>query len=329
MTVTVRELMEDPNLFLRLVAGKNGLNRPISTAELNRPTSELHGYSEYFRFERIQLLGMGEVRFIQEHEGSPSVMEAIERVFSYELPCVVISNNQPVPAIIVQYGDLKGIPVFVTPLHTTLLSKRLWEHLETDFAESTFLHAVLVEVHDVGVLVIGEPGIGKSEIALELISRGHRLVVDDVVKICCLGGMMLIGYSSEIIPYHMEIRGMGIVDIHRLFGARSVLPQKQIGLVAQLERWNETKQYERVGLEDQYYEIMNVKIPSIVIPVQPGRHVSTIIEVACLDRKLKDMGVHSAREMANKITEKMQSKMGPSSGPIDSRWMPTDELQRP
>jgi HPr kinase/phosphorylase len=309
--------MDNPNLFFRLVAGEEGLDRPVSTAELNRPTSELHGYSEYFRPERIQLLGMGEVHFIEEHGNETSVKDAIERIFSYDLPCVVISNDQPVPPIIIQQGDLNRIPIFVTPLHTTLLSKRLWEHLEAEFAESTFAHAVLVEVYDVGVLIVGQPGIGKSELALELISRGHRLVADDVVKISCLGGAVLMGYCSEVIPYHIEIRGLGIVDIHRLFGARSVLPRKRIGLIAQLERWDENKRYERIGIEDQYYEILRVKAPAITIPVQPGRHVSAIIEVACLDRKLKDMGVYSAREMEKKISDQMRSKMNAMGVPAN------------
>ncbi len=329
MVVHVRELMDNPNLFFRLVAGEEGLDRTISTAELNRPTSELHGYSEYFRHERIQLLGMGEVHFIGEHCREEKVKEAIERIFSYDLPCVVVSNDQPVPPIIIQQGDLNRIPVFVSPLHTTLLSKRLWEHLEAEFAESTFVHAVLVEVHDVGVLIVGEPGIGKSEIALELVSRGHRLIADDVVKVSCLGGALLVGYCSEVIAYHMEIRGMGIVDIHRLFGARSVLPKKRIGLVTQLENWDENKQYERIGIDDQYYEILNVKVPSIIIPVQPGRHVSTIVEVACLDRKLKDMGVYSAREMEKTITDQMRSKMNAKGAPMNPEEARIERKSRP
>jgi len=307
MSLQVHQLLQNPNLYLRLAAGEPGLDRPIRSPELNRPTSELHGYFQYFRYERIQLLGMGEIRFIEDQGHRPEVVAAVDRIFSYDLPCVVVCNDQQVPPQVLRLGDLHSIPVFVTPLHTTLLSKRVWEMLEMEFAEKTTEHGVLVEVHDVGVLIIGESAIGKSECALELVMRGHRLVADDVVHISCLGGAMLMAEGSPRFPYHMEIRGIGIIDINRMFGASAVRPRKRVGLVIILEEWDESKSYERLGLEPQFYEILRVKIPCLTVPVQPGRHLSTIIEVAALDLKLKSMGIHPARDLADKLTREMEA----------------------
>jgi HPr kinase/phosphorylase len=307
MTLQVRQLLRDPNLYLRLVAGEDGLDRPIRSAELNRPTSELHGYFQYFRFERIQLLGMGEIRFIEDRGHLSEVREAVEHIFTYDLPCMVVCNDQQVPPHILRLGDQHSIPIFVTPLHTTLLSKRVWEALEIEFAEKTTEHGVLIEVHDVGVLLLGESAIGKSECALELVMRGHRLVADDVVHISCLGGALLMGEASPRFPYHMEIRGIGIIDINRMFGASAVRPRKRIGLVIILEEWDEEKKYERLGLEAEYYEVLRVKIPCLTIPVQPGRHLSTIIEVAALDLKLKQMGIHPVKDLADQLTRDMEA----------------------
>jgi HPr kinase/phosphorylase len=162
-------------------------------------------------------------------------------------------------------------------------------------------------VHDVGVLLLGESSVGKSECALELVMRGHRLVADDVVHISCLGGAMLMGEASPRFPYHMEIRGIGIIDINRMFGASAVRPRKRIGLVVILEEWDEEKSYERLGLEAEYHEILRVKVPCLTVPVQPGRHLSTIIEVAALDLKLKQMGIHPVKDLAEKLTRDMEA----------------------
>jgi HPr kinase/phosphorylase len=323
MTILVSDLLNNPNLPLRLLAGGEGLNRQISSPELNRPTSELHGYFSYFRPERIQILGMGEIHFIEDRKDDPALQEALRRVLDFDIPCIVVSNDQPVPDFLVSLGNERKVPIFVTPLHTTLLSKRLWDHLEIEFAPSETIHGGLVEVHDVGVLILGEPGIGKSESALELVVRGHRLVADDYVKITCLGGSVLVGEGSDILAYHMEIRGIGIVDVRGLYGAQACRPRQNIGLVAQLERWQEGREYERVGLTDLYYEILKVKIPSIMIPVMPGRHISTIIELAALDRKLRNMGVHAAQGVSARLTDRMAGKDKVSEEPSEvprSRW---------
>jgi HPr kinase/phosphorylase len=250
---------------------------------------------------------MGEIRFIEDRGHTPEVQRAVERLFTFELPCIVVCNDQEVPPQILRLGDENSIPILVTPLHTTLLSKRVWEMLEVEFAEKTTEHGVFVEVHDMGVLILGESAIGKSECALELVMRGHRLVADDVVHISCLGGAMLVGRSSPRFPYHMEIRGIGIIDINRMFGASAVRPQKRVDLIVILEEWEENQNYERLGLEPHYYEILRVKVPCLTVPVQPGRHLSTIIEVAALDLKLKKMGIHPARDLAEQLTRDMEA----------------------
>jgi len=236
------------------------------------------------------------------------VMKAVERIFGYEIPCVVICNDQEVPPHIAEIGEARGIPVLVTPLHTTLVSKRIWEQLELEFAECVTIHGSLIEVHDVGVLILGDAGIGKSECALELVTRGHRLVADDVVYVKCLGGSILMGCGSDVLRYRMEIRGMGIIDINRLFGARAVRPRKRIGLVALLEDWDEEKAYERLGIDDNYHEILKVKLPCMTIPVHPARNISTLIEIGALDQKLRSMGINSAKDFEREITARMEAQ---------------------
>ena len=292
-------------LGLAVVAGHAGLDRHITTAELNRPALELTGYFAEFRSERIQVFGKGELTYLAMHAERESVLEALTQILSHEgVPCAVVTNGREPPTLMCERADAAGIPVLSCPHSTTKLYKRLWEHLEPLFAPETDVHGVLMEIHDLGVLIQGHSSIGKSEVALDLIRRGDsHLVADDMVTINCLNDSILIGRGSSLLPFHMEARGLGVIDVNRLFGAAAVRPDKRISLVITLVDWQESAEYDRIGLTDDSVSILDVRVPHITIPVKPGRSVATLIEIAALNQKLKNMGVHTARLMAQRLNE--------------------------
>ncbi len=305
MTTTVRKLLDQPMLGLAVAAGQEGLDRIITTAELNRPALELTGYFSEFRSERIQIFGKGELAYIAAHAHSTSVLDSLSEILSHEdVPCAVVTNGREPPALMCERAQAAGIPVLTSPHSTTKLCRRLWEHLESHFAPETDVHGVLLEIHDLGVLIQGHSSIGKSEVALDLIRRGDsHLVADDMVSITCLNDSILIGRGSSLLPFHMEARGLGVIDVNRLFGAAAVRPDKRILLVITLVDWQDSTDYDRIGLTDDSVSILDVRVPHITLPVKPGRSIATLIEIAALNQKLKNMGVHTARLMAKRLDE--------------------------
>lgn len=305
MTTTVRKLLDQPMLGLTVVAGQAGLDRRITTAELNRPALELTGYFDEFRSDRIQIFGKGELTYLAVSAERESVLAALSQILSREgVPCAVVTNGRKPPTVMCERADAVGIPVLSCPHHTTKLFKRLWEHLEPYFAPATDVHGVLLEIHDLGVLIQGHSSIGKSEVALDLLRRGDsHLVADDMVTIKCLNDSILIGRGSNLLPFHMEARGLGVIDVNRLFGAAAVRPDKRISLVITLVDWQESEEYDRIGLTDDSVSILDVRVPHITLPVKPGRSIATLIEIAALNQKLKNMGVNTARLMAQRLTE--------------------------
>jgi HPr kinase/phosphorylase len=305
MTTTVRKLLDQPMLGLAVVAGEAGLDRSVTTAELNRPALELTGYFGEFRSERIQVFGAGELTYLAVHAQRQSVLDALSAILSHEgVPCAVVTNGREPPVPMCERAEAAGIPVLSCPHSTTKLYKRLWEHLEPHFAPETDVHGVLMEIHDLGVLIQGHSSIGKSEVALDLIRRGDsHFVADDMVSIKCLNDSILIGRGSNLLPFHMEARGLGVIDVNRLFGAAAVRPDKRISLVITLVDWQDSTEYDRIGLSDDSVSILDVRVPHVILPVKPGRSVATLIEVAALNQKLKNMGVHTARLMAQRLNE--------------------------
>ena len=305
MPTTVRRLLDQPMLGLAVVAGRGGLDRCITTAELNRPALELTGYFGEFRSERIQVFGKGELTYLAMHAKRDSVCEALSQILSHEhVPCAVVTNGRDPPELMCEHAEAAGTPVLSCPHSTTKLYKRLWEHLEPHFAPETDVHGVLMEIHDLGVLIQGHSSIGKSEVALDLIRRGDsHLVADDLVTINCLNDSILIGRGSSLLPFHMEARGLGVIDVNRLFGAAAVRPDKRISLVITLVDWQESAEYDRIGLTDDSVSILDVRVPHITMPVKPGRSVATLIEIAALNQKLKNMGVHTAHLMAQRLND--------------------------
>jgi HPr kinase/phosphorylase len=305
MSTTVENLLSDNLLGLEVAAGGAGLWRRVLTPELNRPSLELTGYFDAFRGERIQVFGKGETTYIELHQADAGFQRHLRRILAGDVPCAIVTNGRMPPPLLIDVAEKGSIPVLTCPHSTTKLYKRLWEHLDAEFAPETSVHGVLMDIHDIGVLLLGDSAVGKSECALELIRRGFHLIADDMVTIKCLGDSQLLGRATDLLPYHMEARGIGIIDICRLFGAAAVRPDKRITLAITLVDWNESGAYDRTGLDEERLEILDVSIHHITIPVRPGRNVGTLVEVAALNHKLKHLGINTAKLMEEELLERM------------------------
>ena len=308
MEITVHKLLQDPLLALSVAAGEAGLDRPITTAELNRPALELTGYVAAFRSERIQIFGNGEISFIEAGGARSNLRDHLARILATDVPCAIVTNGREPPLPMRECADAVGIPVLTCPHSTTKLYKRLWENLESEFAPQTSVHGVLMDIHDLGVLILGKSSVGKSECGLELIRRGFHLVADDVVTVKCLSDSLLIGRGSDVLPYHMEARGLGIIDISRLFGVTAIRQEKRIAMAITLAEWENKAEYDRTGLVEETMTILDVAIPHITIPMRPGRSAGTLVEIAALNQKLKNLGVHTARLLEQRLAEKLAAE---------------------
>jgi HPr kinase/phosphorylase len=305
MSICVQELLGEPLLSLTVAAGAAGLSRRVRTAELNRPSLELTGYFEAFRPERIQVIGKGEVSYIESYRDTPRLAEHLSRILDPEVPCAIVTNGRTPPAQLLERAESVGVPLLTCPHSTSKLYKRLWEYLDSEFAPETSVHGVLMDVHDMGVLLLGDSAVGKSECALELIRRGFHLVADDVVKIKCLNDSQLEGRAADLLPYHMEARGLGIVDVSLMFGAKAIRPAKRITFAITLQDGTRDIECERVGLDGETLSILEVEIPHVIIPLRPGRNVGTLVEVAALNQKMKSMGINTAKRMEQRLREEM------------------------
>jgi HPr kinase/phosphorylase len=302
------DLKEHDALELRCIGGRKGLGREISYPDINRPGLALTGFFENFAYQRIQLIGQGESAYLQllEREGT---MEGIPRMLSFPIPCFIFSNGEPPGTVFAQAAETADCPVLLSELSSTELSSRLIRVLTNIFAPKTSMHGVLVEVYGIGILLTGESGVGKSETALELVERGHRLVADDVVEIRCVSGNILMGSgANKVIGHHMEIRGLGIINVTHLFGVGAIRDKKQVQLVCNLEEWDSSKVYDRIGTEEKTVDVLGVMVTQLDIPVKPGRNIPIIIETAAMNERLKKMGYHSAREFNQNILRWLESE---------------------
>ncbi|MDR3191484.1 MAG: HPr(Ser) kinase/phosphatase [Treponema sp.] len=301
------ELKEHNSLDLRCIGGRKGLAREISSPELNRPGQALLGFYEFFAHQRVQLFGQGETACLRmlEREGNT---ENVKRMFSYRIPCCIFTNSFEPTAFLFEEAERAQCPILQTDLPSAEFSARALRILSDIFAPRQQIHGVLVEVYGLGILLLGGSGVGKSETALELIHHGHRLVTDDVVDIRCANGNILMGTgANKIIGHHMEIRGTGIINITHLFGVGAIRDRAQIELVVMLEEWDASKNYDRLGIEDQSMEILGVSVPKLEIPVKPGRNIPIIIETAAMNERLKKMGYNAAKEFNQNILKWIES----------------------
>ena len=293
-------------LSLEIVNGTYSFRKMVKEGELNRPGLALAGFTKVFTYDRIQVLGNTEMRFL-EGLNSGDRREAIQTALNFDIPCIVVTDNNPIRPEFVDIANQRGITVFRTPLKTTQFTHLLGDFLDEKFAPTTTVHGTLVDVFGVGMLFTGRSGIGKSEIALDLIERGHRLVADDVVLISRKAAGILTGQGSEMLKYHMEIRGLGIIDIRSIFGIHATRPQKRIEVEVHLEEWDNSEDYERIGVDEQYKKILDVEIPFIKIPIFPGKNITVIAEVVAMSQLLKVSGHNMARDFDERLKRKIQS----------------------
>ncbi|HPV01450.1 MAG TPA: HPr(Ser) kinase/phosphatase [Clostridiales bacterium] len=298
-TVKLKTLMEEFHLepvCMKETAG----DVEITTSDVNRPGLQLSGYMEYFGTDRIQIIGKVEMTYL----ASLSPQERKKRLDDYfrtGFPCLVIARDQePFPEM-VEAAEKYSIPILKTKDITSRFMSGLIRYLNVMLAPRISMHGVLVEVYGEGILILGESGVGKSETALELVKRGHRLIADDLVEIRRVSDTTLLGAAPENIRHLIEIRGIGIVDVKHLFGMGAVKMQENINLVIKLELWKEGKMYDRLGLEDHYTDILGISVPSLVIPVRPGRNLAIIVEVAAMNHRQKKMGYNAAKFLSERF----------------------------
>ncbi|MEW6368121.1 MAG: HPr(Ser) kinase/phosphatase [Acidobacteriota bacterium] len=305
-TLAAGELLssEASTLKLRLLSGSKGLERLITAPRIQKPGLALAGYTEYIHPGRVQVLGVSEITFVN---GLRAVQRrrAIGSLLKADMACIIITTGQKPPEDLLRGALDRGIPVFVTPLPSSQCIERVTAFLNRRLALTMSIHAVLMDIFGLGVLIIGESGIGKSECALELIIRGHRLVADDIVEIRRDPSGQLIGTSPDLIKHHMELRGIGLINIRDMYGISSISPSTTIDLVVSLERWNESEGYERLGLDDSTYEILDVGVPLVRMPVAAGRNLTILIEVAARNQLLKTQGYHPAKRFTRKLKRRL------------------------
>lgn len=274
----------------------------VTSTDINRPGLQLDGFFEYFGNERVQVIGKVEMTFLEKMSPQQRYKSLYE-LFSRGIPCVIIARGmEPFPEM-VEVAQKCGIPLLRTSEVTSRFVGNLIAFLNVELAPMETMHGELVEVYGEGVLILGESGVGKSETALELVKRGHRLVADDLVEIRRVSSKTLVGTAPEVIRHFVEIRGIGILDVKYLYGVGSVKMTESINLVVKMELWNPQKHYERLGVDEQYTEILGIKVPSLTIPVRPGRNLAIIIEVAAMNNRQRKMGYNAAETFTRRITE--------------------------
>ena len=292
-------------------AGVQGAKRTVNTTEVNRPGLPLFGFFDHFDPSRVQIIGNVEMSFLMEKTAKERT-EIFDQLLSYNIPAIVITRSLPVPEELVDSAKRHEIPVLTSNRPTSRFMSSLINYLNVQLAPCITRHGVLVSVYGEGILILGESGVGKSETAMELLKRGHRLIADDAVELRAVSDLTIVGSAPELIRYLIELRGIGLVDVRQIFGMGSVMDTSRIDFVVQLENWDETKHYDRLGLETQEYEIMGHKIPSVTIPVCPGRNLAIIIEVAAANNRQRRSGYNAAEEFNRRLMKHMSESSAES-----------------
>lgn len=292
-------------LPLELLSGGGGVERAIASPHIQKTGLALAGFDEYLQPSRILVFGESEVRYLEslEHEKRLNVLAS---TFSHDIPCVLITGGWNPPVDLLIASERYHVPLLRTQVATPLAIAKISSLLDDALAVRQVMHGVLVDILGLGVLLVGESGIGKSECALDLVVRGHRLVADDTVEVRRRGETVVIGTCPELTRYHMEVRGLGVINIRDLFGIAATRTSKRVELVVQLERWDATREYDRLGLDDRQYEMFGVKIPLLHMPVAPGRSLAILVEVAARNQLLRTRGINAARELAARLDRELR-----------------------
>lgn len=298
--IPIKEFADHLNLQIIQMGNRDYIE--IDTSDTNRPAVQFSGFFEHFATNRVQLVGNLEIAYLSKlpHD---LLKKRMEQFFSYPIPCAILARNHTPPPEMLEAASMYDVPILKSLLTTTKIGHRTMIYLDDILAPSVCRHGVLMDVYGIGIMISGESGVGKSELALELVKRGHRLVADDVVDIKKVSDSLLVGRAPELIRHLMEIRGIGIIDVKTMFGVGAVLTEKSISILLSLELWDDAKEYEHVGIHDEYTTLMGVKVPTITVPVAPGRNLAIIVEVAAMNYRLKGMGYSPAEELDNKLKE--------------------------
>lgn len=317
-------LRSRPDAFglpLELLSGSTGLERIITSPHIQKTGLALAGFAEYLQPGRVLVFGESEVRYLESQDATLRTA-ALTDAFSYDIPCVLIAGGWNPPEALLSASERYGVPVLRTAVATPLAIAKLTTWLDDLLAVRQVIHGVLIDILGLGVLIVGESGIGKSECALDLVVRGHRLVADDTVEVRRRGEDAIIGTCPELTRHHMEVRGLGVLNIRDLFGIASTRAAKRVELVVQLERWDPAREYDRLGLDDAFYDLLGVNIPLLRMPVAPGRSLAILVEVAARNQLLRARGRHAARDLAARLDQRLQE------GEADAETELDDDVER-
>lgn len=310
ITLSIQELLSETNygLALTLLAGERGLTNRVSSSRIQKPGLALDGYTEHLHPDRIQVLGNTEISFIKQQIDDQVAAQNLRSLCSFPIACFIVTKGLRPPQLLLDLAEQNAIPVLATPHQSSTFISLITKFLEEGLLPNTHMHGVLMDVLGVGVLLTGKSGIGKSECALDLVIRGHRLVADDMVFIKKKMPAVLVGQAEESIQYLMEIRGLGIINIKDLYGVSSIRDKKIIDILLELVEWDEEHEYDRLGVDDRTTTILGIDIPHLSLPVRPGRNLSSIIEVAARNHLLKGMGFHSARDFQERLLARIEGR---------------------
>ena len=308
-SVTVSALLkvrpETMGLPLDLLSGESGLERLITSPHIQKTGLALAGFHEYLQPSRVFVFGESEVRYLESLDATDR-MNMLAAAFSHDIPCVLITGGWNPPVELMQAADRYNVPLLRTAVPTPVAISKITAILDDALAIRQVIHGVLLDILGLGVLIIGDSGIGKSECALDLVVRGHRLVADDTVEVRRRGDMVVIGTCPELTRHHMELRGLGVINIRDLFGIASTRSSKRVELVVQLERWDPAREYDRLGVDENTYELFAMRIPLIRMPVAPGRNLAILVEVAARNQLLRSKGVNAARELVSRLERQLR-----------------------
>ena len=292
---------------LKLLSGETGMQKILRENSVNRLGMALTGFYRHFAHRRIQIVGKSEQAYMLAMSAT-LLRKRIREIFAKKIPCIIFARGIHPPAIILEEARKHAIPVFSSAKETTRLLNSVTISLASDFAATCSEHGCMVDIQGIGVLIRGESGIGKSECVLGLLEQGYSLVADDITRFKYVDGWELLGFSSDLTRNYMEVRGIGIINVASMFGASSIRPQKRLDLVVTLKDWHKMEQVDRIGLDQEFYEVLKIKIPHVTIPVRAGRDVAGLVEVAAMNQKLKMMGQDSAAEFNQRLMLKMKEQ---------------------
>jgi HPr kinase/phosphorylase len=308
-SITVGYFFEANKKRLKMVAvnGEVGFQKVIRDKSIHRPGLALAGYVELFTYDRVQVFGNTELRYLR-HLSLAERIKSVQTIFQFDLPCIVVSGDHELDPELVEIATKHGVSIFKTSLETTKVVYFVSDFLDDQFSPQTVLHGSFMDVYGIGVVLVGRSGIGKSEIALDLVERGQRLVADDVIMVTRKGEGILIGAGTDVVKHFMEIRGLGLIDIRSIFGIRSIRFQKRVEIVVELQEWQSDLEYTRTGLDHENISILGVEVPHVKLPIFPGKNITVIVEVIALDYLLKHYGYDAAQEFAKRLDAAIAEK---------------------